>query len=275
MTEINENSLRRHLLERESNSHKGDYGHLLIVAGCDSMPGAAHLATRSALVSGCGLVTLHTTRFAAYSLVSDVPSAMLSIDSGSVISEMPCNIEKYTAIAVGPGIGKDSKTLDVLTKILEYAGINRIPCVLDADALNLIADNPVLFRIIPDKCVITPHMGELKRLEAKLNMDDIKGKCVLVVKGHRTRIYSPLSDTVINTTGNPGMAKGGSGDVLTGLLGGLIARGYDVSVAASMAVWIHGYAGDYCSKIYGMESYNSKHLADNLYIGFKKLYGND
>lgn len=154
--------------------------------------------------------------------------------------------------------------------------------VLDADALNIIAENAKMLDIIPPGSVLTPHDGELSRLITWDGEEDKVQKIQsfanatgthIVSKGYHTRIY--LSRQTIcyeNSTGNPGMAKGGSGDVLTGLIGGLMARGYDSATAAMMGVWIHGYAGDRCSEKFGMESYNSQDLLDFVHYGFQKLY---
>ena len=152
--------------------------------------------------------------------------------------------------------------------------------VLDADALGLLSQNPRLQDEIPAGSVMTPHEGELMRL---VSWDSPEAKeeaifelcrrtgCVLVSKGYHTQIYTPSGEKFVNTTGNPGMAKGGSGDVLTGLLGGLIARGYTAIEAAALAVWIHGYAGDALTERCTAEAYSSRDLVDALCLGFKAL----
>jgi len=274
--------LSSRLMYRTNDSHKGDYGHLYLVCGCDSMPGAASLATAAALKSGCGLVTLHTSAFAAQVSAISNPSAILSIDSEPFFSAPDGDMSAYDAVAVGPGLGKHSLTVAALEELMRSQQAEGIPMVLDADALNIIAENGALLELIPTGSVLTPHDGELARLISWEGDKDKAGKiqrlcdatgCHIVSKGYHTRIYlAGHSECYQNTTGNPGMAKGGSGDVLTGLVGGLMARGYDSATAAMMGVWIHGYAGDRCSEMYGMDSYNSRDMVDCLYLGFQELY---
>lgn len=279
--ELNPEFLRPRLLHRRNDSHKGDYGHLLIVAGCETMPGAAVLATGGALKSGCGLVTLHSTDRALQAAVNQFPSAMLSEDSGRCFSAIPLPLSRYSALAVGPGLGQAPVTAAALADLISDAREAGIPIILDADALNLIAAAPELRDLIPEGSILTPHLGELRRLIPDLtdeNLDERAGElsartgAVLVVKGYRSRIYTPDGGLFVNTTDNPGMAKGGSGDVLTGLVGGLLARGYSSVDAACLGVWIHGYAGDVLSEECTTEAYNSRDLIDYLKRGFAVLF---
>lgn len=276
ITQIDPSYLRPRLLHREYASHKGDYGHLLIVAGCNTMPGAAVLATGAALVSGCGLVTVHSTERALQAIVNNYPSAMLSEDPRPQFSRVPASLERYSSIAVGPGLGKDEMSRLALKDLLK-AGI---PMVVDADALNLIAENPKMMNLIPKGSVMTPHIGELRRLipfetgqeEEAAHELALKSGCVVVLKGFHTRVIDPDGKTLVNTTGNPGMAKGGSGDVLTGLIGGLMARSYDAIDAAAIGVWAHGFAGDCLTEERTAEAYSSRDLIDRIPAGFKALY---
>ena len=276
ITQIDPSYLRPRLLHRENASHKGDYGHLLIVAGCNTMPGAAVLATGAALVSGCGLVTVHSTERALQAIVNNYPSAMLSEDPRPQFSRAPASLERYSSIAVGPGLGKDEMSRLALKDLLK-AGI---PMVVDADALNLISESPKMMGLIPKGSVMTPHIGELRRLvpfemgheEEAARELALKSGCVVVLKGFHTRIIDPDGKTLVNTTGNPGMAKGGSGDVLTGLIGGLMARGYNAIDAAALGVWVHGFAGDCLTEDRTAEAYSSRDLIDRIPAGFKALY---
>ena len=269
--------LRPLLKGRENESHKGDYGHLLLLCGCDTMPGAAVLSTLAALRSGCGLVSVHSSAVALQAVAANCPSALLSCDPGSCLSLLPKRLERYSAVAVGPGLGQAPQTAGALAQLLVVAGKAGIPLVLDADALNLLAARQELLEQIPAGSVMTPHEGELARLLGEAPDDETifalcrEGNCLLVRKGFHTRIYTPEGEYLINTTGNPGLAKGGSGDVLTGLLGGLMARGYGAAPAASLAVWIHGYAGDCLTAERTAEAYSSRDVADALYLGFKAL----
>lgn len=277
---IDADYLRPILSHRENVSHKGDYGHLLIVAGCQNMPGAAVLATGAALKSGCGLVTLHSTERALQAAVNSCPSAILSEDPDICFSRVPDSIGRYSAIAVGPGLGRKPQTLDAFSSLLSFSLKDKVPMVLDADALNLLSSNPTLLDLIPDGSVLTPHMGELERFSSSSfsgGADEIaselssRTRSVVVLKGYQSRVFTPDRRLLVNTTGNPGMAKGGSGDVLTGLIGGLLARGYRSIDAAALGVWIHGRAGDFMTEVCTAEAYNSSDLIDSLWEGFVYL----
>ena len=277
---IDADYLRPILSHRENVSHKGDYGHLLIVAGCQNMPGAAVLATGAALKSGCGLVTLHSTERALQAAVNSCPSAILSEDPDICFSRVPDSIGRYSAIAVGPGLGRKPQTLDAFSSLLSFSLKDKVPMVLDADALNLLSSNPTLLDFIPDGSVLTPHMGELERFSSSSfsgGADEIaselssRTRSVVVLKGYQSRVFTPDRRLLVNTTGNPGMAKGGSGDVLTGLIGGLLARGYRSIDAAALGVWIHGRAGDFMTEVCTAEAYNSSDLIDSLWEGFVYL----
>jgi NAD(P)H-hydrate epimerase len=272
---IHEGYLRPRYLHRKEDSHKGDYGHLLIVAGCQAMPGAAVLATGAALVSGCGLVTLHSTARALQAVVNNFPSAMLSEDPGAHFSRIPDGLARYSTIAVGPGLGREAETADALHELIG-AGI---PMVLDADALNLLSEHPEWLSEIPAGSVMTPHLGELRRLipfekgQEEMAARELVARsgCIVVLKGYHTRVFSPDGNCYVNSTGNPGMAKGGSGDVLTGLVAGLIARGYPVLTATAFGVWLHGFAGDYLTETRTAEAWSSRDLIDHLWRGYKGL----
>ena len=280
MTVIDASYLRHCLLHRENDSHKGDYGHLLVVAGCQSMPGAAVLATGAALKSGCGLVTLHSTPRALQAVVNNFPSAMLSEDPRKAFSRVPASLDKYSAIAVGPGLGRDALTGEALHGLMTATKAVGIPMTVDADALNLLSEHPGWLADIPAGSVLTPHLGELRRLipfekgheeEAARELSSKSGS-VVVMKGFHTKVFTPAGSCLVNSTGNPGLAKGGSGDVLTGLLGGLLARGYASADAAALAVWIHGRAGDLLTQERTAEAWSSRDLIDNIHVGFKELY---
>lgn len=280
MIQIDSAFLRPRILPRDNSSHKGDYGHLLIVAGCQAMPGAAVLATGAALKSGCGLVTLHSTERALQAAVNNFPSAMLSTNPDCCFSLVPEWLDRFSAIAAGPGLGKAPQTVGALTLLLMRARDLGIPMVLDADALNILAAHPELRECIPAGSVLTPHLGELHRLllfetqEQKQAVASAFCKetgCILVSKGFHTEIYTPSGEILVNPTGGPGLAKGGSGDVLTGLVGGLLARGYRALDAAALGVWIHGFAGDVLTESCTAEAFDSRDLIAALHRGFAAL----
>lgn len=281
MIPITPEYLRPRLLHRDNNSHKHDYGRLLIVAGCETMPGAAVLATGGALRSGCGLVRLHSTARALQAVVNAYPSAMLSDDFGEHFSSLPEHLERYSAIAIGPGLGWSPGTLNVFMDLLSEASRLRISTVLDADALNILSVLPEWHELIPPGSVLTPHKGELRRLlpaETDAERESLAWElcaetgCTIVMKGYHSRVFLPDGTCLVNTTGNPGMAKGGSGDVLTGLIGGLMARGYTAPDAAALGVWVHGFAGDTLTGICTAEAYDSRDLIGHLADGFLYLY---
>ena len=273
--------LRPKLLHRERNSHKHDYGRLLIIAGCETMPGAAVLATGGALQSGCGLVRLHSTARALQAVVNCYPSAMLSEEYDDFFHTVPEKLERYNTIAIGPGLGWSPGTLNSFMDLLAEARSKHIPMVLDADALNILSVLSDWTELIPAGSVLTPHKGELKRLLPSKSDEEretlawelcAETNCCVVMKGYHSRVFTPNGTCYVNTTGGPGMAKGGSGDVLTGLIGGLMARGYSAEDAATLGVWLHGYAGDVLSAERTEEAFSSRDLIDKLYCGFQELY---
>ncbi|MDR1582014.1 MAG: NAD(P)H-hydrate dehydratase [Prevotellaceae bacterium] len=253
--------------KRSKFSHKNTYGHALLICGSTNMIGAAMLATGAALRSGCGLVSVHIPYNERIALQIKFPPAILSFDKSGHFSEMPNDISKYNAIGIGCGLGTHPETMRVFEILLKTA---KIPLVIDADALNILAMNKMLLKYIPGNSILTPHLGELKRLTGEWNSEDNKSrkitnlssetKSIIVVKGAHTAIYLPDGNVYFNSTGNAGMAKGGSGDVLTGLITGLLARGYNSFEASVLGVYFHGLAGDKACEKYGPESMNSLDL---------------
>lgn len=282
MTVLDASYLRPRLLYRENDTHKRNYGHLLVIAGCEQMPGAAVLATGAALQSGCGLVTLHSTPRALQATVNNYPSAMLSEEVEDNFRTLPPNLKKFAVIAVGPGLGRTPGTMNAIMDLLAVANAEQIPMVLDADALTILSYIPDWHELLPAGTILTPHMGELRRLIPHANDETrvafarelcVYTGCTLVMKGYHTKVFLPSGECLVNQTGGPGLAKGGSGDVLTGLVGGLLARGYSPEDAAALGVWIHGYAGDLLARERSNEAFSSRDLVDCLWKGFKELYG--
>ncbi len=259
------------LLPRTKFAHKGDFGHALLVCGSEGMTGAAILAAGGALRSGCGLVTVHVPREERFAVHASCPPAMLSLDPGDRFTRIPAEMERYTAIGVGCGMGRAPETARALAALMQAA---QRPMVLDADALNLLAADPAMFADVPAGSILTPHPGELRRLVGEWRDDEHKmalaGELAarlgafIVVKGAHTMVCTPQGGFWFNSTGTPGMAKGGCGDVLAGLLAGLLARGYAPFEAAVTGVYLHGLAGEKCAAYYGAEAMNSGDLADFL-----------
>ncbi|MDR1543889.1 MAG: NAD(P)H-hydrate dehydratase [Prevotellaceae bacterium] len=273
---IDKNFVQSLLLERKKEAHKGDFGHTLLVCGSKGMAGAAVLATQAALRSGCGLVTTHIAENERFILQIKCPSAMISCDKNEFFSEIPQNLEKYSSVGIGCGLGQNPQTQKAFWELLQNF---QKPMVIDADALNILAQNPDFQQFIPRNSILTPHLGELRRLagdwtnEAKLGQNvqffTQKYGVIMIVKGFQTRIFTPENEIFINSTGNAGMAKGGSGDVLTGLLSGLLARGYEPKNAAIAGVFFHSLAGDCAAEIFGQESMNSSDLIDFICLNRK------
>lgn len=259
---------------RDAESHKGTYGHGLLIAGCYGMAGAALMSARACLRSGIGLLTVSTPECNRIILQTAVPEAMVCTNGAKCWeSELEGKLiagvrEKYSAIAVGPGLGTSNETaealLHLMTEIGDYQTIRK-PVILDADALNIIAssERPDLLK----GTVITPHPGEFDRLLKCCGQSyDKSGRaeqasefaakygCHVILKGHATVVASPDGDISVNTTGNPGMATGGSGDVLTGILLALCAQGCRTFDAARLGVFIHGLAGDIAAERLGQIS---------------------
>lgn len=274
--------------------HKGTHGHALVIAGSAEYLGAAILCTGAALRSGCGLVSVHIPAAGRSAMLISHPAAIVSADGAPVFSSLPADLGKYSAVAVGPGIGRSEAAAAALEKLLaclpQHPGIRT--AVLDADALNIISERPEMLAMIPEGSVLTPHVGELSRLLRAAGSrglledvapagapwrDDLhkvalvrqfcaRLKSVIVLKGAHTMVCSPDGRCFFNMSGNPGMAKGGSGDVLTGLVAGLAARGYDSLSAAILGVWFHGLAGDAAASLRGMEAMNAEDILENIRI---------
>ena len=237
---------------RAKHSHKGTYGRALLVAGSRGMAGASVLAARAALRSGVGLLTVHVPAANNPIVQSAVPEAMTSIDSNECCFSDFINVERYTAVAVGPGLGQSAESEAALLHLIDNC---RVPMVLDADALNILARNPGYLQRLPQGSIITPHVGEFTRLFGATDSSYVRLQAAqayattfgvtIVLKGAHTVVVTQLGTMLFNSTGNPGMATGGSGDVLTGCILSLLAQGFGAAVAARLAVYVHGLAADY------------------------------
>lgn len=267
------------LFNRDPESHKGDYGHALLFAGSYGKMGAAILAARACLRSGVGLLTVHTPRAGVNVLQTSIPEAMVSIDKDECFfSSLPANLERYDAIAIGPGIGTGEATQNALMETLTVCHKQNKHLVLDADALNILAQHPESLHLALG-AIITPHVKEYERLFADAEpqkMADIHN-LIIVKKAHHTTIYAPNVRPVINNTGNAGMATAGSGDVLTGILLGVVSQSvayqrrhnkesYNSMDIAALAVRLHGKAGDIASQRRPQASVIASDIIDALLI---------
>ncbi|MBP6334481.1 MAG: NAD(P)H-hydrate dehydratase, partial [Bacteroidia bacterium] len=239
------------LKPRKKFSHKGDYGHALLLSGSKGKVGATVIAASACLRSGTGLLTIHAPGCGEQILQTTVPEAMLLNEANNSEIGQIFELDAYNAIGVGPGTG----TSDAFTRILEnILKGTRSPLVLDADALNVISQDPELKALLPESTILTPHVKEFTRLTRKAENDadrhelqkefSKKYKVIVVLKGAHTCITCPDGSIYFNSTGNAGMAKGGFGDALTGIITGLLAQKYDPKEAAILGVYLHGLAGD-------------------------------
>ena len=271
-------AVRALLHPRPKFGHKGSFGHALLICGSEGMIGAGILSLGAALRSGCGLVTLHAPREERAAIQANYPSALLSLDPGRCFTQQPADLERYDAIGTGCGLGLRPETGIALGALLANY---RRPVALDADALTFIAGDAALLRSVPAGSILTPHPGELRRLIgawedeaekiARSTALAAELQSVVVVKGAHTMICLPSGEVWFNSTGTPGMAKGGSGDVLTGLLAGLLARGYGAVDAARIGVYLHGLAGEKCADRRSEEAMNSADLIDSLAEAWREI----
>lgn len=229
---------------RNPDTTKHDYGHALLVAGAYGRCGCAILAARAAMRCGCGLLTVHLPQRCVDAMQTAFPEAMVSIDPCDKIFSMPPEMKHYTAIAAGPGLGIDETTQEALLMLLE--GHPSLPLVLDADALNILAIHPEWLPLASG-AVVTPHAREYQRLFGDADPAEMarEHNIIIVKKSHHTHVYAPDGRVYENVTGNAGMATAGSGDVLTGILLGIIAQNHsDLFDSVCLGVRVHGKIAD-------------------------------
>ncbi|MBU3823117.1 NAD(P)H-hydrate dehydratase [Flavobacteriaceae bacterium XHP0103] len=275
---IGKNEVLTMYMPREKFSHKGNYGHSLIVGGSYGKIGAVVLASKAALSAGAGLVTAYIPKCGYTVLQSAVPEAMVITDvKEEIISNVEFNIQP-NVIGFGVGVGTVGKTVEAFERFLKT---NTLPLVIDADGLNILAENKALMKLLPKDSVLTPHPKELERLIGawKDDFDKLekakafskKYQLVLVIKGANTMtLYQ--DKLYINTTGNPGMATAGSGDVLTGIIVGLISQGYNPLIATVFGVYLHGKSADIAIEDYGYQSLLASHIIEYLGAAYLDLF---
>lgn len=266
------------LKPRNRFAHKGQMGSALIIAGSYGMAGASVLATKACLRSGAGKVTVHVPKRNVAIMQTAVPEAIVSIDREETSFTEGVATEDFQAVGIGPGIGTSEQTAITLIAQLRRT---QCPLVVDADALNILASRRAWLQQLPKGVILTPHPKELDRME---------GKCIdtferltkarelaerlqgyVILKGHHTAICMPDGHVVFNNSGNAGMATAGSGDVLTGIITGLLARGYDRREACMLGVYLHGLAGDLAVREIGEESLIASDIIQYLPKAFIRL----
>ncbi len=275
-------SIRPLLRIRSKFDHKGLLGHALLIAGSYGKAGAATLCAGAALRTGAGLVTVHTPSSAVLALQAALPEAMVSPDQGSSnVTSLP-DLAQYQAVGAGPGLGTDPDTASVIRSLLANA---MVPVVLDADALNILAQHRDWYDMLSARTLLTPHPGEFRRLtgtdssDYRLMEEQVafaeRYGCVVVLKGAHTSVALPDGRVFFNSTGNPGMATGGSGDVLTGMITSLLAQGYSPADAAVAGVYLHGLSGDIALRIHSEESVIAGDILMNIGRAFRETHFNN
>jgi len=270
--------IKSHLKQRKKFSHKGIYGHVLLISGSYGKMGAAILASKACLRSGSGLVTTHIPK-SGYSIIQTaLPETMVSIDQSDLIFTDVSDATNYTSIGIGSGIGTKPNTMKGLRSLLNNF---RKPIVIDADALNILSENKELIKNIPENSILTPHPKEFERLTCKWTNDyerlqkqirfSVNNSVFVVLKGAHTSVTCPDGTCYFNTTGNPGMATAGSGDVLTGIILSLLGQDYEPKFAALIGVFLHGTAGDIASEKIGEEALIASDIIENLGNAFLKI----
>jgi NAD(P)H-hydrate epimerase len=260
-------------------AHKGHFGHALIAAGSWGKMGAAMLAAKACLRSGVGLLTCYLPSCGYSIMQTSLPEAMVLTDNNStILASVLEDIEKYNTIGIGPGIGTDPATQKFLSELV--AAYNK-PMVLDADALNCLALQKNNLTTLPPYSILTPHPKEFDRLFGEHNSDldrittarkkALDFEIIILLKGHHTFIATPSGAGYFNSTGNAGMAKGGSGDVLTGILTSLLAQEYEPVHAAILGVYLHGLAGDLAAQTLSLETFLPSDLILFLSGAFKEI----
>ena len=263
------------LPERDENSNKGSCGRVLIIGGSTCMAGAPYFSSKAAYRTGCGLVEIFTHEDNRVILQTLIPEAVLSVWNEKIeFEKLEASIKKADVIAIGMGLSTSDDALEILKFTLQK---RTCPIVIDADALNLLAKSKELFKQINQNAIITPHPLEMSRIsgvdvkEITANIPEFaqnfanENGLICVLKDHHTAVAKPNSDSIyINQSGNSGMSTGGSGDVLDGIIAGLLAQGCEPYIAATLGVYIHGLAGDVASQIHSQYSLMASDIIDAL-----------
>ena len=264
---------------RKAFTHKGNYGHACLLAGSYGMMGAAVLAATACIRSGVGKMTCFIPKTGYDILQVSIPEAMCKTFGKKHLAEIKDDFQ-FDVLAIGPGIGIASSHKNLLKSIFKKF---KKPMVIDADALNVLSQNPSLYKKIPEGSILTPHPKEFERLFGKTPSDfhtielalkkAAEFRIYIVLKGHHTFIATPSRKGYFNSTGNAGMATGGSGDVLTGIIAGLLAQKYHSLQACLLGVYLHGLAGDLASRSLTQEAMKAGDIIDFLPEAFKEIIG--
>ncbi len=268
------------LKTRDKFAHKGNFGRALLIAGSQGMAGASVLAAKACLRSGVGLLTVHVPFCNNFIVQTSVPEAMTEIDFSETCFSGAVDTDDFQAVGIGPGLGKSPETENA---VLEQVESCQVPMVVDADALNLLGEHRSYLGQLPKGSILTPHPKELERLVGKCQNSYERlmkarelarsADVYIVLKGAYSAVISPSGRCWFNTTGNPGMATGGSGDVLTGVLLAMLAQGYDAETAARLGVYVHGLAGDIAARKQGETAMTAGDIVASLPMAWRMLEG--
>lgn len=279
---LDQHIIKSLLKKRNKSDHKGNFGHGVLIAGSYGKMGAAVLSAKAALRTGIGLITCHIPQKGNLVMQVGLPESMVIDDRSETHFTGIDSIDKFSALGVGPGLGTHQETRDAVHSLLQK---NSKPIVLDADALNILSTNREWLSLLNENCVLTPHLKEFERLAGtSINgFDRLKKqialseefKCIIVLKGANTSITDAKGQVWFNSTGNPGMATGGSGDVLTGMILSLLAQGYEPVNAAITGVFLHGLAGDLAAEKLCQESLIASDIIDEISSAFKRIRETD
>ena len=277
-TLLEENDVRPRIMKRDPFAHKGKMGNALIIAGSYGMGGASVLATKACLRSGAGKVTVHTPKRNNVIMQISVPEAIIQFDREETTFSEAVDTEDFNAVGIGPGLGTSEQTAIAIIAQLRRT---QCPLVADADAINILANHRAWLQQLPKGIILTPHPKEFDRLEGHsadsferlMKVRDLAQRIqgYVLLKGHNTSLCLPDGHIMFNPTGNAGMATAGSGDVLTGIITGLLARGYKQEDACVVGMYLHGMAGDFAARELGQESVIASDLIQYLPYAFKRL----
>lgn len=276
---LEENDIRGIMQPRDDFAHKGSMGHALLIAGSYGMAGASILATKACLRAGAGKVTVHSPKRNYDIMQISVPEAIQQMDPEETLFSHPVDTEPYNALGIGPGLGSNETTAIAL-----IAQIRRSTCplVIDADAINILSSHRAWMQQLPKDIILTPHPKELDRLagttssccyERLMKASELAERlqAYILLKGHYSALCLPNGHIDFNSTGNSGMATAGSGDVLTGIITALLARGYDAPSACRIGMYLHGLAGDLAAKDLGKESLIAGDIINYLPKAFLRM----
>ena len=276
--QVTENDIASVFHPRNRFSHKGTFGHALLIAGSRGKIGAAILAAQACLKSGTGLLTVHVPQRGEQILQTAFPEAMVDLDPNQDHFSYVSDIRPFSAIGIGPGLGKHADSAKALEHLLQTT---EEPVVLDADALNLIAANKNILKHVPVRSILTPHPKEFDRIAGESNNSyerllkakdfAVNHQVCVVLKGAYTATCTTSGNVYFNSSGNPGMATAGSGDVLTGIILGLLAQGMEPETAAVVGVFLHGTAGDLAAVYQSEESMIASDIINMLGKAFKQI----